>query len=67
MMVGHNPGLEDLVEFLAGSDSRAPLELGFLKTAAVAHLQVPDAWDKLQRGTATLTRVMTPKSLPEPP
>ena len=66
MMVGHNPGLEELVEFLASADRHVALALGFLKTATVAQLQVPTAWDKLKRGSATLVRVMTPKSLPVP-
>lgn len=41
MLVGHNPGLEDLVESLTGEPATLP-------TAAVAHIELAvDAWSEL--------------------
>ena len=59
MIVGHNPGLEDLVEQLAGKRHHLP-------TAALAHLALAmDAWDELDASTrATLVDLWRPKELP---
>lgn len=61
LCVGHNPGLEALVEHLTGRAERMP-------TAAVACLTLPEqGWSQLGTGTspAQLTGVQRPKELPE--
>ncbi len=66
MLVGHNPGLEDLATTLAGSDSdpgaRKALGRKF-STGALATLAFDGAWATLEAGAARLTRFITPKDL----
>ena len=64
MLVGHNPGLEMLLEFLIGRHDLSEYDDGkLLPTATLAQLQLPDRWDDLA-SKATLHRVLRPKSLP---
>ena len=58
MIVGHNPGLEELIEQLTGEQLDVP-------TAALAQLAVPiEAWGELDASTrATLVRFWRPKAL----
>jgi phosphohistidine phosphatase len=56
LVVGHNPGLEDLTLGLVGHGDpalRRRLETK-LATGALATLDVPGAWHDLRRGAATL-------------
>jgi phosphohistidine phosphatase len=59
LLIGHNPGLEDLLELLAGRWERLP-------TAAIAHLLVPtDRWEYVRSdGSAQLVQVWRPRELP---
>ncbi|MBF0213757.1 MAG: histidine phosphatase family protein [Magnetococcales bacterium] len=67
MIVGHNPGLEMLVSYL----SRPGLalsgdedgEAGLVKTATVAHLQMPSDWTHIGPGCATLNTLISPREL----
>lgn len=55
MLFGHNPGFEDLVSALSGSDERMP-------TAAIACINLAiDAWAEAERGE--LQWLATPKTL----
>ncbi len=63
MIVGHNPGLEDLVEYLCGSPLSAPEGSPPLPTAALAHLTMPDEWSRLKRGCAKLVTLTRPREL----
>ncbi|MEQ8397109.1 histidine phosphatase family protein [Thalassobaculum sp.] len=66
MVVGHNPGLEDLASRLAGdgSDSGARKALNRkFPTGAVATLEADGSWGSLDWGGARLTRFVTPKEL----
>ena len=47
VLVGHNPGLEDLVELLTGEVVRMP-------TSALAVLALEGSWTALSPGTAAL-------------
>jgi phosphohistidine phosphatase len=47
LLVGHNPGLEDLVEDLTGNPVPMP-------TSAIAVLDVPSAWSAVGRGSCRL-------------
>ena len=64
LLIGHNPGLQDLALFLAmPSQNRARLEAKF-PTAALATLAVPDtSWAQLAAGDAKLTTFVVPKEL----
>jgi phosphohistidine phosphatase len=59
MIVGHNPGLEDLVEQLTGEPHDLP-------TAALVQVALPiDAWRELDAGTqGTIVGLWRPKELP---
>ena len=61
MIVGHNPGLEELVEQLTGEGTDLP-------TAALAQIVLPiDRWRDLKPSTrGTLVGHWRPKELPEP-
>lgn len=54
MLVGHNPGLEFLVEKLSGADELMP-------TAAVAIIQIDSSWGEIKRGH--LTEILRPREL----
>jgi len=64
LLIGHNPGLQDLALDLASSGSGiARLEAKF-PTAALATLEVPTAtWSELSAGEAVLTAYVVPREL----
>jgi phosphohistidine phosphatase len=64
MLVGHNPGLESLVEHLAGQPIPLPSKGKPFPTAAVAHLRLPADWRGLERGAGELIAIVRPRDLP---
>ena len=65
MLVGHNPGLEELLVWLAGDAVPQPEDGKLLPTATLARLQMPDDWRALVAGCARLVSITRPGSLPE--
>jgi phosphohistidine phosphatase len=63
MLVGHNPGLEQLLLHLTGGDLDVPDDGKLLPTAALARLEMPDDWSHLDRGCAGLIGIVRPKQL----
>jgi phosphohistidine phosphatase len=66
LMIGHNPGLEQLARRLAGpgSDERALARLApKFPTAAVARFTFDERWADLDFGGAKLTHFLRPKDL----
>jgi phosphohistidine phosphatase len=65
MVIGHNPGLEDLAATLAGAGVGDGLERMAMKfpTAALAALTVPTSWRDLAPGGATLAAYVVPRDL----
>jgi phosphohistidine phosphatase len=61
LLVGHNPGLEDLVRFLAGDEVQTPSDGKLLPTAALARLEMPDDWQALEGGCAQVVSVTRPR------
>jgi phosphohistidine phosphatase len=60
LLIGHNPGVQDLALTLAGDDER----LASFPTAALADLRVAIAgWQDLRPGGATLYAFTTPQEL----
>jgi len=60
LLVGHNPGVQDLAALLVRTgDAREQLRAHF-PTAALATLAIPGAWAKLSRGSAQLVAFGTP-------
>lgn len=67
MVVGHNPGLQDLARLLArGGDARAMARIkAKFPTAALAELSAEaKRWRNLDAGAATLERLILPRELP---
>lgn len=60
LIVGHNPGLEDLTLMLAADPGEAEDKY---PTATLAELTVGERWTEAKRGTATLTRFIRPRDL----
>jgi phosphohistidine phosphatase len=52
MIVGHNPGFEDLVAYLAGDRVEIPPDGKLMPTAALARIEMPDEWGGLEPGCA---------------
>jgi phosphohistidine phosphatase len=66
VIVGHNPGLEDLISLLCSSGKSGALERleQGLKTAALAEIEVTiDDWSQLSSGSGRLQRLTTPRDL----
>jgi phosphohistidine phosphatase len=63
LLVAHNPGMDDLVEWL--TPELPPLsESGkLMTTAAIAVFAVSGPWAELKRGTAPLRQLLRPKEL----
>ena len=59
MMIGHNPGFEELLAFLTGEHRHMP-------TCALAKVKLDVAsWKDVKAGEGSLDWFMTPKELPE--
>ena len=59
MMIGHNPGFEELVAYLSGEHRRMP-------TCALAKIRLDlGSWKDIKAGEGTLAWFITPKELPE--
>jgi phosphohistidine phosphatase len=67
LIVGHNPGLEELLEHLVGSVDGLIEGGKLLPTATLAHLEMPETWNRnrLRRGCARLLSLTRPRSLPK--
>jgi len=63
LLVGHNPGLEELIQYLIGDDLEPPEDGKLLPTATLARLEMPKDWGQLDRGCAQLISVTRPKGL----
>ena len=63
MLIGHNPGLQDLALALASAGDELDRVREKFPTAALATLAVPTEWDRLAEGAATLEAYVVPKGL----
>lgn len=63
MLVGHNPGLENLVRYLAGDNVEEPPDGKLLPTATVACLELPESWENLGKRSGKLMSITRPKAL----
>ena len=64
LLVGHNPGLENLLMYLTDHDVVYGTDGKLLPTATLAHLEMPEQWQDLAPGCATLHAVRRPRELP---
>lgn len=65
LLIGHNPGLDELVRHLAATTPRLTASGKLMTTAAVAHFRMPDDWSDLPRGCGELLDLARPKELPD--
>jgi len=63
LIVGHNPGLEDLLLHLVPTPPMQPEDGKLLPTATLACLTMPDDWKTLTQGSAGLLHLIRPASL----
>jgi phosphohistidine phosphatase len=59
LLVGHNPGLQGLLRFLATPETLPPDSS--MSTATVAKLEIPMSWESLQPGCARLAYLTRPE------
>jgi len=61
LLIGHNPGLEELLRFLAGDEVETPPDGKLLPTATLARLEMPNVWSDLDPGCAQLVGLCRPR------
>ena len=61
LLVGHNPGLEDLVLHLGGDAVEIPGDGKVLPTGAVVRFGMPADWGRLPAGSGTLRGIARPR------
>jgi phosphohistidine phosphatase len=65
LLVGHNPGLEELIHLLAGDPPEIPADGKLLPTAALARLEIAGEWSDLRPGCGHLLSVTRPGEIPD--
>jgi phosphohistidine phosphatase len=63
MLVGHNPGMEFLFNYLAKNGVDDQLENSPIKTATVVVLDISEGWKKLKADCADIVKVQYPREL----
>jgi phosphohistidine phosphatase len=63
MLIGHNPGLEMLLRYLAGETFESSQDHNPMPTAALASLDMPDNWEGLDAGAGKLLSITYPREL----
>jgi phosphohistidine phosphatase len=63
MLIGHNPGIQDLAHSLASAGSESARVRARFPTAALATLELNGSWRALATGSAELVSLVEPKEL----
>ena len=63
MLVGHNPGMEELLVYLCGENLPTAANGKLLPTATLAQIAVADAWRNIRRNSCRLIAITRPKEL----
>ncbi len=63
LLVGHNPGLEELVEYMADERVEIPVDGKLMPTATLARLVLPGDWSGLSAGCAQLKSITRPSNM----
>lgn len=64
MIIGHNPGLENLAMSLSNDDLPIQSNGGLMTTANLFQFRFNTSWKDLQRNEAQFVQLMRPKQLP---
>ncbi|MDZ4260748.1 MAG: histidine phosphatase family protein [Pseudomonadota bacterium] len=65
MLIGHNPGLEELLTYLGGDELPLTRSGKLLTTATIAIVAIPDGWQTIKPHSCHLVELMRPKELPQ--
>jgi len=65
MLIGHNPGLEELITYLSETRKTSSLDpkAHLLPTGGLAHFVLPEDWHHLQAGAGKLIQLIQPKNI----
>ena len=63
LVVGHNPGFDELVRHLGKGTFEAWDDINLMPSAALAHLEMPADWSDLGRGSARCLSLVRPRDL----
>ncbi len=63
LLIGHNPGLETLVQHLSGAALTLPDDGKLLPTGALARLAMPEYWADLTPGCGQFVSITRPRTL----
>lgn len=63
MIIGHNPGLEQLAQYLEHENHCETCETRLFPTSALAHFILPNDWKHLQAGSGKLAQFIRPKDI----
>lgn len=63
LLIGHNPGVSDLVTLLDGQEDRPIIDCAYLVTAGTAHIVFKglDNWQNLQENCGQLRALISPR------
>lgn len=64
LLVGHNPGFEELVRWLAASPPPLSATGKLMPTCTLARFGLPEDWQRLGPGDGELRSIIRPKELP---
>lgn len=63
LLVGHNPGLEDLVRALVVPPPPTPEDGKLIPTATLVHIRIPGDWHSLAWGAGELVQIVRARNL----
>jgi len=63
LLIGHNPGMEELLAYLSADPLPRTDDGKVMPTAALARLGMPENWQGLSHGSARLIEVVRPREL----
>ncbi|WP_051453397.1 SixA phosphatase family protein [Hydrogenovibrio kuenenii] len=63
MIIGHNPGLEELAQFLEYESHCEDCETRLFPTGSLAHFILPNSWKNLNAGAGKLVQFIRPKDV----
>jgi phosphohistidine phosphatase len=63
LLVGHNPGLTDLIYYLLGDNAPSEPDGRLLPTATVVQIQISGSWQEPKPGRSKLLQLVRPREL----
>lgn len=64
LIIGHDPELQELIEYLQDQDSCQDCDSHLFPAGALAHFILPNDWQNLQASTGKLVQIIRPKKHP---